>query len=174
VSTGRACIAASLSAALVPALALAHPLAHEGPPYPLVVDRAVGPYVLSIWADPDVGTGTFHVGFDPPIRSEADEPRVAIEVWPSSGRLPPVRYEAELQRDESYLATVEFDREEDWGVKLHVDGARGSGELELEVAVTPPGYGRWDLLIYGAPFLLLGGLWAIAAIRRRAQDDRRP
>ena len=30
-------------------------LAHEGPPYPIIVNKSAGPCVLSVWADPDVG-----------------------------------------------------------------------------------------------------------------------
>ena len=33
--------------------------AHEGPPYPILVDKTLGPCVVSVWSDPDVGTGTF-------------------------------------------------------------------------------------------------------------------
>ena len=153
-------------------LASAAARAHEGPPYPVIVDRAVGPYTLSVWADPDVGTGTFFVIFDPPARDGDSDPRIAIEVWPSSGRLAPARYEAQFQRNQTYVATVVFDREEPWLVKVEVDGSRGHADTEVEVAVTPPGYGRWDLLIYGLPFLLVGGLWAIVAIRKRAGWSR--
>jgi hypothetical protein len=34
------------------------------------------------------------------------------------------------------------------------------------VEATPPGYGRWDLLVYLMPFLAIGVLWAIAMVRR--------
>lgn len=145
--------------------------AHEGPPYPVIVDQVVGPYTLSLWADPDVGTGSFFVTFDPPAYQSDEDPRVAIEVWPSSGRLDPARHDAVLQRDRTYFASVPFDREESWQARVLVLGSRGSGDVVVEVAVTPPGYGRWDLLIYGTPFLLLGGLWAIVAIRKH--KDRR-
>ncbi|HEX8293582.1 MAG TPA: hypothetical protein VF570_17600, partial [Pyrinomonadaceae bacterium] len=39
--------------------------AHEGPPYPILVDKNLGPSVASVWADPDVGTGTFFVILEP-------------------------------------------------------------------------------------------------------------
>ena len=46
--------------------------AHDGPPYPIVSDRVSGPYVVSIWTDPDStddGTpvGPPGVGPGPPL-----------------------------------------------------------------------------------------------------------
>ena len=41
-------------------------LAHYGPPFPLQVDQKVGPYVASVWSDPDIGTATFYVVLDAP------------------------------------------------------------------------------------------------------------
>ncbi|MGV3720338.1 MAG: hypothetical protein ACO1SX_05450, partial [Actinomycetota bacterium] len=49
-------------------------LAHQGPPYPIIVDRAVGPYTFTVWADPDVGTATFYMNV------EGAAPDV-IELW---------------------------------------------------------------------------------------------
>ncbi len=144
--------------------------AHEGPPYPVLVDGQAGPYTLSVWADPDLGTGTFFVLFDPPLTRSAPDPQVHIEVWPSTSRLPPVRGDAHRQPDDAFMAQVPFDREEPWKVKLHVQGPLGEGETILEVQVTAPGYGRWDLVIYFTPFLLLGGLWVLVSIQRRTPE----
>jgi hypothetical protein len=145
-------------------------LAHEGPPFPLIVDRRAGAYVISVWADPDVGTGTFFVILEPaPGMSLPAESRVEVCVQPTSGRLPEACYVGKRQdlRDRvQYVAEVEFDRQEMWQVRFRVDGT----EVTAEVEATPPGFGAWDLLIYGAPFLLFGGLWLIAALRGR----RRP
>ena len=33
--------------------------AHQGPPFPILMDVPAGPYVASVWTDPDVGTGLF-------------------------------------------------------------------------------------------------------------------
>jgi hypothetical protein len=62
---------------------------------------------------------------------------------------------------------VEFDQQEMWKVRVHVSGAGGSGEVIAEVEATPPGFGAWDLLWYGFPFLLIGALWLYGALRRR-------
>jgi hypothetical protein len=37
------------------------------------------------------------------------------------------------------------------------------------VEVTPPGYGRWDLLIYLLPFAAVGALWLRALIKGRGR-----
>jgi hypothetical protein len=153
--------------ALALALLAAPAHAHEGPPYPIVVDRTVGPYRLSVWADPDVGTGTYFVSFDPEPPRNAPDYRVTIEVWPTTSRLARASHSATRERDGAYRAAVAFDREEEWQTRLIVEGVNGRGEITFPVAVTPPGYGRWDLLIYLAPFLLVGGLWALVALRRR-------
>ena len=39
--------------------------AHEGPPYPVLVDQRVGPRLVSLWGDPDIGTATFFVVIEP-------------------------------------------------------------------------------------------------------------
>jgi hypothetical protein len=57
-----------------------------------------------------------------------------------------------------------------WHVRVNVSGANGAGEVTADVEATPPGFGAWDLLIYGFPFLLFGMLWLYAALRRREPD----
>ncbi len=142
-------------------------LAHEGPPYPLFVDKNVDPYVISVWTDPDVGTGLFFV-----ILNGTDAPsdlRVQIGVQPVSGRLPEAFYNAERQQVQGqvqYRAQVQFDTEELWQVRVRLESARGNAETTASVEVTPPGYGRWDLLVYLMPFLAIGLLWAISMIRK--------
>ena len=142
-------------------------IAHEGPPYPLFVDKKVDPYTISVWTDPDVGTGLFFV-----ILSGIDAPpdlQIKIGVQPVTGRLPEAFYNAEreqVQGQVQYRAEVQFDAEELWQVRVRLESARGNAETVANVEVTPPGYGRWDLLVYLMPFLAIGLLWAIAMIRR--------
>ena len=141
--------------------------AHEGPPFPLFVDRKVDRYVVSVWTDPDVGTALFFV-----IVNAPDLPadlRVQIGVQPVSGRLPEAFYPARrenLQNQVQYRAEVHFDAEELWNVRVRLDSVQGSVETVATVEATPPGYGRWDLLLYLMPFLAVGVLWAIAMIRK--------
>jgi hypothetical protein len=142
--------------------------AHEGPPYPLFVDRQVSAYVVSVWTDPDVGEAVFFVILNAPAEVPADL-RVQIGVQPVSGRLTEAFYTAErenLQGQVQYRAQVHFDAEELWQVRVRLASAQGSAETLATVEATPPGYGRWDLLVYLLPFVALGVLWAIAMVRR--------
>ena len=142
--------------------------AHEGPPFPLFVDQKVDRYVVSVWTDPDVGIAQFFV-----IVNSAEPPadlRVQIGVQPVSGRLAETFYTAHresLQQQVQYKAEVHFDAEELWHVRVRLESAaQGNAETVATVEATPPGYGRWDLLVYLLPFLAVGLLWAIALIRR--------
>ena len=141
--------------------------AHEGPPFPIVVDQKVDPYVVSIWTDPDVGTALFFVIVNAP-NLPADL-RVQIGVQPVTGRLPEVFYSTvreELQGQTQYRAEVHLDAQELWRVRVRLESAAGNAETLATVEATPPGYGRWDLLVYLLPFLAIGVLWSIAFVRR--------
>ena len=138
--------------------------AHEGPPFPLFVDQKVDRYVVSVWTDPDVGTAQFFV-----IVNTPEDLRVQIGVQPVSGRLPETFYPAQrenLQNQIQYRADVQFDTEELWRVRVRLESAQGNAETFATVEATPPGYGRWDLLVYLLPFLAVGLLWAIAMMRK--------
>lgn len=150
--------------------------AHQGPPFPILVDQTVGPYVVSVWTDPDIGTGTFYVILDAPKGKRLIEPkRVRIGVRPVSGRLPEVLYDAEAQRVRQgarYYTTAQFDRGEMWHVRCVVDGPQGGGELKADVEATPDGtLGPLGSLIYLVPFLGVGGLWLKAVLYRRKTGE---
>jgi len=144
--------------------------AHAGPPFPLFVDQEVERYVVSVWTDPDVGTALFFVivNGEPP-----NDLQVRIGVQPVSGRLQEVFYPAErenVQGRVQYKSQVQFDAQELWRVRVQLQSAQsGNAETVATVEATPPGYGRWDLLIYLLPFLAVGLLWAVAMIRKVKQ-----
>jgi hypothetical protein len=147
-------------------------LAHQGPPFPILDNQRTGPYVVSIWTDPDVGTGTFFVILEPPEgRRLPTTTRVRIGLQPVSKRLQEVIYEAEPQKEDAarYLTSAPLDKEERWRVRVLLDGSEGGGELKAEVEATPDGtLGPIGALIYLVPFLGVGFLWLKAALRRRA------
>jgi hypothetical protein len=145
--------------------------AHEGPPYPILVDKSIGPCLVSVWADPDVGVGTFFIILDPPLGGTLPEDvTVEIGVRPVSGRLAEARYKAgrESLRGRTQLkAEIPFDAQERWLTRIFLKSSKGDGDATVEVEVTPPGYGRWDLLLFLFPFLAVGFLWLKAFLRRR-------
>lgn len=144
--------------------------AHEGPPYPILVDQTLGPCIVSVWADPDVGTGTFFFILEPtPGGKLPDDVRIDLGVRPTSGRLPEAVYAAEREDASGrmqFKALVPFDAEELWRIRVRLQSPQGGGETTTDVEVTPPGYGRWDLLIYLLPFAAVGVLWLRAILKR--------
>ncbi|HEX4963332.1 MAG TPA: hypothetical protein VF173_21055 [Thermoanaerobaculia bacterium] len=157
---------------LVLGLCAAPAVAHQGPPFPILVDKPAGPYLASVWTDPDIGTGTFYVVVDAPKGKRLPPlPRVYIGVRPVSGRLPEVVYEAESQpvrQGGRFYAAVKFDRGEMWHVRCWLDGPQGGGEMKADVEATPDGtLGPLGSLIYLVPFLGVGGLWLKAVLYRR-------
>jgi len=146
--------------------------AHVGAPYPVLLEEAVGPYVASALADPDVGTGTFYVlvtlpGGEPvPAGTE-----VTVWVEPVDGHAAPAAHPAEREQTrygERFVAKVPFDAEGPWQVRLAIDGPDGAGEVSFPVRVTPSGLGWLATLACLLPFLGLGALWLRGVRRQRA------
>jgi hypothetical protein len=161
-----ACLLASLLGLLVAPSAAAH----NGPPFPIITDQRVGPCIISLWAHPDIGTGTFYVMVDPvPGGSVPKDLKIQIGVRPVSERLPEVVYSAwleDLRGQVEYKTEVQFDQQEFWNVRLILASSAGGGEAFSRVEATPPGFGRWDLLLYLLPFLGAGFLWFKAITKR--------
>lgn len=170
-----ACLLTSFALTLVCA---ARAGAHDGPPYPILVDKPLGPSVASVWADPDVGTGTFFIILEPTQGDTIpDDLKVEIAVQPANGRLPEAAHAAEregVRGRVQYKAEVPFDAQGLWHVRVALQSPRGGGEIKTDVEVTPPGLGRWDLLLYLFPFLLIGALWLRAVTRRGRAKAPRP
>ncbi len=145
--------------------------AHNGPPFPIITDQRVGPCIISLWTHPDVGMGLFFVMVDPlPGETIPKDLKIQIGVQPLSGRLAEVVYPAsleDLRGQVEYKTEVQFDQQEFWKVRLILSSSAGGGEALSKVEATPPGFGRWDLLLYLLPFLGVGFLWVTAITKRR-------
>jgi hypothetical protein len=147
--------------------------AHNGPPFPIIENRKVGPCIVALWTHPDVGIGAFYVFVEPaPGSTLPDDLKIKIGVQPVTGRLPETFYEAERVKSRGqvqYNAQAEFDRQELWRVRLVIQSSQGGGEATAQVEVTPPGFGRWDLLLYLLPFLMVAFLWfhGVSRMKRR-------
>lgn len=160
---------------LLTAVCLAMPVsatAHNGPPFPIVESKQVGPVIISLWTHPDLGTGTFFVIVDPaPGQSIPGDLKVQIAVQPESDRLPEAFYDAwrdpvrdHVQFDNNQVA---FDKQEFWRVRLILRSSSGGGEVVSRVEPTPTGLGKWDLLLYALPFGFLALLWVRGVSKRR-------
>jgi hypothetical protein len=147
--------------------------AHNGPPFPIIENKKVGPCIVALWTHPDVGTGAFYVFVEPERGATVpDDLKIKIGVQPVTGRLPEKFYEAERVKSNGqaeYNAQANFDRQELWRVRLVIQSSQGGGEATTQVEVTPPGFGRWDLLLYLLPFLIVAFLWfhGISRMKRR-------
>src|ERR1700691_1246792 len=168
-----------LSAGLLFALSLLSPKpasAHTGPPFPIIENKKVGPCIVALWTHPDVGTGNFYVFVEPvPGSTVPGDLKIEIGVQPATGRLPEVLYAAERVKSHGplqYNAQAEFDRQELWRVRLVIQSSQGDGEATTQVEVTPPGFGRWDLLLYLLPFLLVAFLWFRGITRAKQRRKR--
>lgn len=147
-------------------------LAHQGPPFPILVDQRVGPYIASVWTDPDIGTGTFFVVLEPPEGKKlpgGTQVRIAVE--PLDRHVKETLYKAEPQPvryGERHFALTKFDRGGMWRARILIEGPKGGGELKAEVEPTPDGtIGPISLVLYALPFLAVGFLWLKAVLRRK-------
>lgn len=151
--------------------------AHNGPPFPIIENQKVGPCVISLWTHPDVGTGTFFVLVDPlPGSRVPDDLEIGIGVQPESGRLPEVVYPATRENTRGqveYKALAQFDRDEFWRIRVVMQSSQGKAEALSRVEATPPGFGRWDLLLYLLPFLAVAFLWLRGMTRARRVRSKR-
>ena len=145
--------------------------AHNGPPFPILEGRHVGPYTIALWTHPDLGTGTFFVLVDPPPGGTVPKDlKIQIGVQPVTGRLPESVYWAWVEDQKGqveYKAEAQFDQQELWKVRLVMDSSIGGGEATAQVIPTPAGYGKWDLLLFALPFIGVGFLWFKVAAKRR-------
>ena len=146
--------------------------AHNGPPFPIIENKQVGPCIVALWTHPDIGLGTFFVILDPvPGHKMPKDMQVQLGIQPVSGRLQEVMYK--MTRDDQghvqFQTEVNFDRDEMWRARLVLHTSDGDGEAAATVEATPAGLGKWDLLWFGAPFLGAGFLWFRAARRKYGQ-----
>jgi hypothetical protein len=171
--------AGGISVGLLVVLLLVWPTrarAHNGPPFPIIENEQVGPCIVALWTHPDVGTGAFYVFVDPmPGSTLPDDLKIKIGVQPVTARLPEKFYDAARVKSRGqaeYNAVADFDRQELWRVRLVIQSSQGGGEATTQVEVTPPGFGRWDLLLYLLPFLFVAFLWFRGITRAKRRRKR--
>jgi hypothetical protein len=154
--------------------------AHSGPPYPIVSDRIVGPYRVSLWTDPDTtddstARGQFWVRVDAaaPRATLPASTRAEVSIHPSDrsaadrrGATVPVSGDVTNQ----FVALL-MDHEGPFAVHVTIAGPLGSESLDATVTAT------YDLrptpslmVIYLLPFVLVGLLWGRLIIRRRRKQ----
>jgi len=164
-------------ALLALALCTATAAAHDGPPYPIFVDEPLGGWTVSVWTDPDVGTGTFYYYLEPPPGADPDSVRIEVSAFPSddpTARVEGLSVPAEPGEPFQQFGTLDFHHRETWPTHFVLratdDPARVLGELGWDLEVTPPGLGTVDILWFAFPFLALGAIWLRALLAQLAHD----
>ena len=154
--------------------------AHDGPPFPIVSDQTAGPYIISIWTDPDTSDdgsagGQFWVRLRRAKNPEAlpAGTHATITVKPVERTGPERHANASPVRGDltNQFAAVVMDHEGRFAVRVAIDGPLGSAAVDSSVEATynlrPP---RSMMVLYLAPFVVVGFLWARLLIRRRKSN----
>jgi hypothetical protein len=149
--------------------------AHNGPPFPIISDKRIGPCIISLWTLPDIGIGTFWVIVEPaPGARIPPDLSVKFAIQPLNNRIPEAIYQGKRDASNAQLqfkVEAPFDRQEFVRVRVLLNSASGNTEAAASVEITPIGFGRWDLLLYLLPFLGVGFLWF--RVMTRAKKRRR-
>jgi hypothetical protein len=151
--------------------------AHSGPPFPIVEDRVVGPYRVALWADPDAtddqsAAGKFWVmlksarsGQVIPVGTDV-QVRIRPLDRPGDERMAlaePIAGDAGRQ-----FAALVMDHEGPFAVRVTIDGALGSGDLEATTEATYDLRPRPALIVlFVLPFVLVGIVWGKLLVKRR-------
>jgi hypothetical protein len=156
--------------------------AHDGPPFPILSDHPGGPYVISIWTDPDTtedgsAGGQFWVRVYAAGESGTvpDATRATVAIRPLSrpgstltATASPVRGDVTNQ-----FAALVMDHEGPFAVHVTVEGPLGSASADAQVDATYDTRPTPILLVlYLMPFLVVGGLWGKLLLRRRSTGSR--
>ena len=152
--------------------------AHSGPPFPITSDQTVGPYVVSIWSDPDTtddgsAGGQFWVRIHPASKGQAlpETTRATVTITPVESEGPVHSASASPVRGDitNQFAALVMDHEGPFAVRVNIDGPLGAATVTASVDATynlrPP---RWLFVVYLLPFVLVGLLWGRLLIRRRS------
>jgi hypothetical protein len=151
--------------------------AHSGPPYPIVSNRIVGAYSISIWTDPDTTDdgkpgGQFWVVLEPadPATTIPPATEAIVSIRPLDRGGPTLTGRAELVKGvvTNQFVALLMDHEGPFAVRVAVTGPLGRAEVESRVDATydlrpAPGL----IALYLFPFLAIGALWVKVLLKRR-------
>jgi hypothetical protein len=148
--------------------------AHSGPPFPVVTDRAAGPYTVSIWTDPDTTNdgapgGQFWIVLSRRSTGAAPVTRVTVTAAPgaATGATRSVDATVSARDGNTYFGALVLDREGPYRIEVDVSGPQGHVTVRTTVDAT------YDLrpspfvaVLYLLPFLLIGALWIRRLVKR--------
>lgn len=164
----------SLTLTLLSLSVISEAHAHEGPPFPILVDQKFLDHKLSVWADPDTGNGLF-LFYPEGEKLNPNDYLYEVITSTKNGEQKELLAGISMRSvDEkgkfTFTVSVPFTREAIWNIQILVKNKQ-NGDIVLDqtipVEVTPPGPNRLESLIYLIPFLLLGGIWIKVVIHKR-------
>jgi len=149
-------------------------LAHSGPPFPVVSDQRSGPYVVSVWTDPDTtddGTagGRFWVVVARDAAALPAGTHVTISATPggTGGARTSVDVHHVNADGRTFPGAVVLDHEGPYRIDVHIAGPSGNADVAANVDAT------YDLrpspltaALYVVPFVLVGLLWIRMLLKR--------
>ncbi len=153
--------------------------AHDGPPFPILIDRVAGPYQLSIWTDPDAtddgsAGGQFWVRLKGVQGRLPDATRASVAIRPRDREGPELSAPAAPVRGDvtNQFAALVMDHEGRFAVRVTVTGPLGDAMAAAETDATYNLRPSPSLVVlYAVPFVLVGVLWGTLLIRRRRSRE---
>ena len=148
---------------------------HHGVPSRMIANQRVGPYLASVWIEPEVGDGSVYVMLDATDEKSFTPPSsVRVAIAPVSGHQSEMVSEAHAEpmhgkAGAQYMTNVMFDRPERWNMRIVVEGSAGGGQIALQVESTSnASLGPVGVILGSIPFLLVTLVyWRSALARRR-------
>lgn len=153
--------------------------AHLGPPFPIIVDQPIPGYIVNVLANPDTSQAVAYVVLERD-RGPTAWPVKSVDVWdePVDHHRPKKVFSASTQFARGsirYFSEPEFDTIGPWKMGFDIRLADGTNHpFVADVTATPPGVGRWGLLLFSAPLILFGALFIAVVARRRRGASKKP
>ncbi|MEO7191563.1 MAG: hypothetical protein ABI051_10960 [Vicinamibacterales bacterium] len=151
--------------------------AHSGPPFPVVSNRIAGPYDISVWADPDSTDDgapggrfwlTIQIAQSAGTLPTATRATVSIRPADTAGPVGTAEAQPVAHDVGQQFAALVMDHEGRFAVHVAVEGPLGSAQVDTEVDATYDSRPAPALMVvFLAPFLLIGFLWVKLLLRRR-------
>lgn len=153
--------------------------AHLGPPFPVITDQPVPGYKVTVLTNPDTTQAVAYVVLE--RTKGAPGPAIAaVDLWiqPLDRHTARSSYQGarEFSRDtERFYVQPNFDAVGEWYLGANLHFANGvTYRFVTNVDATPPGIGRFGVLLFALPMLAFGTLFVLVVSRRKRAKSRRP
>jgi hypothetical protein len=145
--------------------------AHSGPPFPIVSDKTVHSYKVSVWTDPDVTDDETRAGrFWVTVSPAASSVVVSVKPLDRAGETKAAAAQAVNGDAQRYFTSLRLDHEGRFGVHVEIDGSRGPAVVDAYTDATYDLRPRRALtILFVLPFVLVGFVWGKLLLKRRGR-----